>query len=252
MPHWIEQPEVREALDAARSEVDSVLWDRQVRAAAAEVAAASRGRGARDSAVIEGADLVFDDDSPMGRVVAAAQAVTDAVPGQLAPWSRSPLQVLAHLHALVAASVGAEDQGRPRGVDVAEDPLGIGALPPANAVGPRLQELARLITRGQELPALAVAAIVHGEVMHLRPFAVGSGLIARACIRLVIADRGVDPSLFTIPEWGIHEQGRPAYVAAVRNYASGDPDRGVAYARWFAASIALGAQAASAGVPGQA
>lgn len=251
MPHWIERPEVREALEAARAEVDTVLWDRRVRGNAAEVAASSRLRGARDSAVIEGADLAFDDDSPMGRVVAAASAVTDAVPGQLASWSRAPLQVLAHLHALVAASVGAGDPGRPRAGDTAEDPLGIGAIPRASAVGGRLQEVARLLTRGQDLPALAVAAIVHGEVMHLRPFPEGSGLIARACIRLVIADRGVDPSLFTVPELGIQEQGRPAYVAAVRDYASGDPERAVAYARWFATAIALGAQAATAGVPGQ-
>lgn len=251
MPHWSERPDAREAFDAARAEVDTVLWDRRVRAAAVEVSASSRARGARDSAVIEGADLAFDDDSPMGRVVAAAQAVTDAVPGQLGTWSRAPLQVLAHLHALVVASLGAEDAGRPRQTDHADDPLGIGGLPPAMGVGARLQDLGRLITRGEELPALAMASIVHGEVMHLRPFAVGSGLIARACIRLVLADRGVDPALFTVPEWGIQEQGRPAYVSAIRDYASGDTERGVAYARWFAAAIALGAQAATSGVPGQ-
>jgi hypothetical protein len=249
--HWVERIEAREAFDAARAEVDAVLWDRRVRAAAVEVAASSRERGARDSAVIEGADLAFDDDSPMGRVVAAAHAVTDAVTGQLPTWSRAPLQVLAHLHTLVVASLGAGDPGRPRTDDAAEDPLGIGGVPPSATVGPRLQDLSRVIARGEQLPALAVAAIVHGEAMHLRPFASGSGLLARACIRLVMADRGVDPSLFTVPELGIQEQGRPAYVSAIRDYASGDPERGVAYARWFATSIALGAQATTAGVPGQ-
>lgn len=246
MSHWVQRPEAREAFDAARAEVDAVLWDRRVRAAAQEVAASSRYRGARDSAVIEGADLVFDDDSPMGRVVTAAQAVTDAVTGQLPTWPRAPLQVLAHLHALTVASIGGREPGRPRTDDTAEDPLGIGVIPPAASVGPRLQDLARVIARGEELPALAVAAIVHGEVMHLRPFVTGSGLLARASIRLVMADRGVDPSLFTVPELGIQEQGRPAYVAAIRDYAAGDSDRGVAYARWFATSIALGAHAAFA------
>jgi hypothetical protein len=244
VPHWIERPDVREAFDAARAEVDAVLWDRRVRANAVEVAASSRSRGARDSAVIEGADLAFDDASPMGRVVAAAHAVTDAVPTQLSTWSRAPLQVLAHLHALVVASLGRGEPGRPRVEDDAEDPLGIGGVPPASVVGPRLQELARLIARGEGLPALSVAAITHGEVMHMRPFASGTGLLARACTRVVMADRGIDPSLFTIPELGIQEQGRPAYVSAIRDYASGDPDRGAAYARWFATSIALGARAA--------
>lgn len=252
MSHWSDSAEARAAFDAARAEVDSVLWDRAVRANAVDVAASSRMRGARDSAVIEGADLAFDDDSPMGRVVAAAQAVTDAVPGQLAVWPRAPLQVLAHLHALVAACLGSQDPGRPRVSDTAEDPLGIGPMPTADAVGSRLADLARLIARGGEMPALAVAAIVHGELMHLRPFTAGSGVIARACIRLVIAERAVDPSLFTIPELGLLAQGRPAYVTAVRDYASGDGERGIAYARWFATSIALGAQAAAAGVPGQA
>lgn len=252
MSHWIEAPEAHAAFDAARAEVDAVLWNRHMRSTAVDVAASSRVRGARDSAVIEGADLAFDDDSPMGRVVAAAQAVTDEVPGNLAPWSRAPLQVLAHLHAVVSASLGAADPGRPRVTDAAEDPLGIGGIPAASALSGRLQELARLVTRGGELPALALAALVHGELMYLRPFTAGSGLIARASIRLVIADRGVDPSLFTIPELGILAQGRPAYVSAVRDYASGERDRGIAYARWFAAAIALGAQAATTGVPGQA
>lgn len=246
MSHWSERTDVREAFDAARAEVDAVLWDRGVRANAAEVAASSRARGARDSAVIEGADLAFDDDSPMGRVAAAAHAVTDAVPGQLTTWSRAPLQVVAHLHAIVVASLGTGEPGRPRSDDAAEDPLGIGGAPPASTVGPRLQELARLIARGEGLPALSVAAITHGEVMHMRPFASGTGVLARACVRIVLAERGVDPSLFTIPELGMQEQGRPAYVAAIRDYASGDPERGVAYARWFAASIALGAKAALA------
>ena len=55
----------------------------------------------------------------------------------------------------------------------------------------------------------------------MRPFAWGSGLLARASVRLVLASRGVDPSLFSIPEHGMLEMGRPAYVKALRAYATG-------------------------------
>ena len=42
---------------------------------------------------------------------------------------------------------------------------------------------------------MLVAAIAHGELMTLQPFRWGSGLIARASVRLVLASRGVDPDL---------------------------------------------------------
>ncbi|MDI1288582.1 MAG: hypothetical protein PSX37_01355, partial [bacterium] len=63
---------VAAAVSAARGEVDALLWRRDIRAAAAEVAAASVERGARDSAAIDGADLAVSDSSPMGRVLEAA------------------------------------------------------------------------------------------------------------------------------------------------------------------------------------
>jgi hypothetical protein len=66
-------PQVEAACEVARGEVDALLWRRDVRAAAAEVAADSRARGARDSAAIDGADVAVIDDSPMGRVLAASE-----------------------------------------------------------------------------------------------------------------------------------------------------------------------------------
>ena len=232
-------------LQGARDDIDAVLWRRDVRANAAGVAAASQARGARDSAAVDGADTAIVDDSPMGQVLAAAQHVTAAAPGQAEIWGRAPLQVLAHLHALTARGmVGEEELGRPRGGDSADDPLNLGALPSdATPVGPHLVRLADWVSRSQEVPALLVAALVHAELMHLRPFTWGSGLVARASVRCVLVARGLDPSMFTIPELGMLEQGRGAYVTAIRGYGSGDPVGLAASVRWFATAVGHGARA---------
>jgi hypothetical protein len=232
------------ALAAARAEVDALLWRRDVRAAATEVAAASVERGGRDSAAIDGADVVVVEDSPMGRVLAAALRLTAAIPAQVDVFTQAPLQSLAHLHALVAVDFAAdEDLGRPRRTDAADDPLSLGSLPSARVAAERISMLADVLTTPSEAPALLVAAIAHAEVATLRPFTWGSGLVARACVRLVMAGRGVDPSLFSIPERGMHELGRPAYVRALRAYATGTPEGVCEFIVWQSTAIAMGAQA---------
>ena len=94
-----------------------------------------------------------------------------------------------------------------------------------------------------QAPAMLVACIVHAELMALQPFAWGSGLLARASVRLTLAARGVDPSMFTIPEHGMLAQGRPAYVSAIRAYALGTAEGIDDYLQWFAAACASGAAA---------
>ena len=229
---------------AAREAIDAVLWRRDVRAAAAEVASASIERGARDSAAIDGADIVLPDDSPMGRVLDAALRLTAAVPAQVDVFAAAPLQALAHLHALTAHGFAAADElGRPRSADVADDPLHLGALPSAADAASRLAMLASVLTQPTTAPAVVVAGIAHAEIAVIRPFGWGSGLIARACTRLVLAGRGVDPSLFCIPEHGMLELGRPAYVTALRGYASGTPTGVADFLVWHATALAAGAHA---------
>jgi hypothetical protein len=222
-----------------------------VRARAAEVAAASALIGARDSAALEGADLSLDlvrsgvDDSPVGRAVASSLAITGSVPGQVDAWLRSPLQVLAHLHVIAARGFEQDDHlGRPRADGDVVDPLHVGAVPPANEVPDRLVGLADVLTAPTRAPAILVAAIVHGELLALRPFRWGSGLIARASLRLVLASRGVDPDLLSCPEAGMLSLGRRSYVEALRRYASGEADGVTEWIRWNAAAIGFGAQAA--------
>lgn len=230
-------------LGAARDAFDALLWRRDVRANAEAVAADSIARGARASAAIDGADLAEPDDSPMGRTLACAIATTAAAAGLVEVWHRAPLQALASLHAHAAAGFADEDAiGRPRTDDRADDPLLIGTLPDASVVAPRLTMLADLAT-ASTAPALLVAAIVHAELLTLRPFAHGSGLVARATVRCVLADRGIDPGLFSIPEHGMAEAGRPAMVRAVKAYGTGTSAGMHDYLRWFATACGVGAEA---------
>ena len=235
---------VAAAVQAAREEVDALLWRRDVRGAAAEVAASSVERGARDSSAIDGADVVVVEDSPMGRVLDAALRLTAAVPTQVEVFGTAPLQALAHLHALTATGFVPEGElGRPRTGDLADDPLTLGPLLPPRAASERLALLATVLTTPTQAPALVVAAIAHAEIAVVRPFTWGSGLLARAATRLVLAGRGVDPSLFGIPEHGMLEQGRPSYVRALKAYASGNREGVSEFIVWHATAVALGAKA---------
>lgn len=232
------------AVLAAREEIDALLWRRDVRGAAAEVATASIQRGARDSAALDGADVAVSEESPMGRVLEAALRLTAAVPTQTDVFTGAPLQAWAHLHALTAHGfVPAEDLGRPRSGEALDDPLNLGAVIPATAAAERLAMLAQTLTAPTEAPAIVVAAIAHAELATVRPFAWGSGLLARASTRLVLASRGVDPSLFSIPEHGMLEQGRPAYVRALKAYSSGTREGVTEFIVWHAVSVAMGARA---------
>jgi len=247
---WSQVPQVAEVLDQARSSIDEVLWRRDIRGSAAQVAAASRVRGARESAAMEGADIGALEDSPMGRVLESAQAITGEAPAIVDVWSVAPLQALARLHAVVAFGHSPPGElGRPRVAgEIPDDPLHLGAAPEPALAARRLSLVGELAMHPVEVPALVTAGIAHGEVVSARPFTWGSGFVGRALVRVILAARGVDPSMFCVPEAGMMGIGRPAYVRALRAYEAGAVDE---YLMWFAQAITLGAQCASAGVPGE-
>jgi Fic family protein len=174
----------------------------------------------------------------MGRVRAAAIAVTFEAMGQADVWPKAPLQVMAHLHAVASHGFSA-DVGRPRTTDEADDPMHIGMAPPASMVSPRLTLLSDVVT-GPTMPAVFEAALVHGELMALRPFAWGNGLVARAMVRTIFSARGVDPSMFSIPELGMFEAGRSSYVSAIRQFQAGRIEGMRAYVEWFCAAVQRG------------
>jgi hypothetical protein len=246
----LDLPGVTASVERARDAVDGVLWDRAVRARAAEVVAGSRLRGGWASAAIDGAEVRPDalvsgdalDDSPIGRVVAASLALQAEIPAQVDLLDRAPLQVLSRLHAVVAAGMVPDlDRGRPRRDLQADDPLRLGTPVSAPQASARMTALATLLTVPTTVPALVVAAVAHAEVAVTLPFAWGSGLVARAMTRLVLAARGVDPDGLTVPEAGLFAAGRSAYAQALRGYASGDPAGVGAWVVLHAETVRVGA-----------
>jgi hypothetical protein len=218
-------PGVADAVIAARAAVDMLLGHRMLRRRSAEVAAEAALRGARASATLEGRPVALADvraGGPRDPVVQGALRVSAELGPLAETWPRAPRQVLARLHALAAAeAVDPERLGRPRtGGEEVHDPLGLGKAPGPGVVSTRLHALMELLTQPSEAPALVVGAVVHGELLTLRPFGTGDGIVARAAERVVLIARGLDPRALVAPELG-HAEHQDQYVDALRGYADG-------------------------------
>lgn len=248
-------PDVAEAAAKARAEVDRLLWHRKIRNRTAEFAAESALRGAVANADMEGAAARLEsvrsggalDDSPMGRVLAGSLRLSAEIPTLVDLIGTAPRQVLARMHAVVAAGLVPDDQlGRPRAEgQQPDDPLRLGAAPGPAEVAERLDGMAELLSTPSESPAVVLAAIVSAEMASMRPFGWGSGLVARALPRLVLAARGVDPGMLAMPEAGLMTLGRPAYVSHIRGYATGSPAGVSSWIVHCAESVRLGALASA-------
>lgn len=249
-------PGVAEAAADARSAVDELLWNRTARKRGTALAAESAVVGAWCNASFEGAEVLLAslksgavEDSPMGRVAVRTLAMYAEIPRAADMVATAPLQALARLHSVLSVgSVADVAIGRPRADDDPDDPLRLGAAPPADELALRLQALSGLITSRSEAPAVVLAGIAHAELAVMRPFASGSGVLARAMPRLLLRATGVDPDGWTFPEAGLRMLGRPKYVAALRRYASGEPDGVAEWLVLHCGTVAAGARAAAAEV----
>jgi len=231
-----ELPGVADAAAAARTAVDRLLRHRLLRLRSAEVTAESARRGARASAQLDG--LTAPGEQPPPAVLRLYAEL-----GHLRPaWRRAPPQALARLHVLAARGRCPEPElGRPRQDGAAEDPLGQGPPPPPAEVAGRLQALAQLVLRPTAAPAVVVAAVVHGELLALRPFTVGNGLVARAASRLVLVEHGLDPRSAAVPEVG-HAASAEAYAEAARAYCGGGIGGTAGWLVHCAAAVEAGAR----------
>ncbi|MFG2826316.1 oxidoreductase [Streptomyces sp. NPDC048434] len=264
-------PGVADSVDSVRKGVDRVYGHRVMRRRSNEVTSEAALRGARGSAALSGADWALEEvrrRTDFGiegepRTVGAALRLTAEAGQLLSVWRQSPLRVLARLH-LVAASGGGrssdepeggrepggaadETVGRPRlAAEPVEEPLIELALPDADEVAGRLDGLSRLLLAGTEAPALVTAAVVHGELLALRPFATCNGLVARAAERIVLIGSGLDPKSICPAEVGHAELGRAAYVAALEGYVSGTPEGVAAWVAHCGRAVELGVRESTA------
>jgi hypothetical protein len=169
-------------------------------------------RAARASAALDGGALEPGSAVVTDPVLAGAVRVAEESGRLLGVWRTSPLQALARMHVLAAADlVRAEradaELGRPRGSDV-----------PA-----RLALLAGLVTGATAVPAPVLVAVVHGELLTLRPFGSADGVVARGAARLAAVATGLDPKGLAVPEVG-HLRRAAEYRAAAAAFATGTAD----------------------------
>ena len=136
--------------------------------------------------------------------------------------------MLARLHVLAARGAA--------GVD--DDALGRPTGEPAMLA--RLDTLCAVVTT-PATPALLKAAVVHGELLALRPFAGPSGLIARAAGRLTLMAGGFDPHGLIATELG-HAAREPEYVGAANAFSTGTPDGIRSWLRHCANAVEVAAQ----------
>lgn len=248
-------PAAQAAVREARTAVDRLLGHRVMRRKSTEVTAESSLRGARASADLEGAAVDLAAlrealrageplDSPHRPVVDGAVRVQSGLGRLVEAWRTAPLQALARLHVLAGRGLLADDVlGRPRTDRVADDPLRLGPAPAPDEVAHRMDLLARLIAGGPSVaatraPALVLAAVVHGELLVLRPFGRLDGIVARAAMRLTLVTSGFDPKAASAPEVGFVEL-RHLYSVAAVDYARGDAEQWVTHC---GQAVALGAR----------
>ncbi|NBE82734.1 Fic family protein [Micromonospora rubida] len=221
--------DIAPAVERARDRVDQALRHRALRRHGGQVAAEVSLRCAVASAALEGAARdreAVRAGTVTDPVLQGALRVAGALPGLTENWPRAPRQVLARLHVLAARDVvPADELGRP-----VADPV----------VGARLDALAGLVAGGTTVPPLVLAAVVHGELLNLRPFAGPSGVVARGAARLVLMSTGLDPRGLVGTDVG-HREREPEYVGAAGAFATGTPDGLRSWLRHYLAAVEVGA-----------
>ena len=118
--------------------------------------------------------------------------------------------------------------GRPRvGDETCEEFVDLGPAPDPAVVSSRLAALSELVLAGasaaNRVPAAVISSIVHAEIVSIRPFVHGNGLVARAMERALVQALGLDPTGVAVPEAGHVANGGPAYLGALTAYGRGPP-----------------------------
>lgn len=246
-------PGVPEAVQSARAACTRLRWHQGLRQRTAQARAETTARAARASAALEGAELPVEvvrdilrgaasaPDDAVGRVVSGAVRATCEAQALRSVIRTAPLQALARLHTAAAAGLlDPSSVGRPR--SPGEEPRDLpGPAPQGAELAERLDALAALMAGPADVPALVVAALVHGELVAIRPFVAGSGVVARAAARAVIVDRGLDPTGVAVVETGYAARGLPAYAGALAGYVSGSPQGVAGWLVFCAAAVEHGA-----------
>lgn len=257
---------VRRAEEALREASAELRWNETLRRRWREARAEAAVRGAVASAAVEGAVVPA---SVLRRAV-AERALTRAVSpdpaldaaaglwragvrlttwmpelrGSSRPASPSPRALLASLHRDVVGPLAAAGRLRhaevamPRPEGVAPLETGPGSAPQGPALDARLDGLLHLL-EAPGAPALVRAAVVHGEMLVVRPFSAGNAALGRLLARHLVTRDGLEPTGVAVPD--VYAARAPmAYAEAADAYASGIPEGVVAWVVWQAEALLLG------------
>lgn len=249
-------PGVAAAVDAARVACEELRWHRALRRSWPVARTEAGVRSAHAGAALDGVriplDLVRDvargavgpPPGAMGQVLVAnlrAHAEVERLmgpPGATRPAAVPFGQLVSRLHAVGHGAAG----GRPRTTEEPSDLRGLGTAVAGAELGERLAALAHLVATPlpPTVPALLLAAVVHGELMTLRPYARGNGLVARATFRHLVTRGGVDPVGVVVAEsaWTADPN---VHLGAAAGYAAGAAPGVAGWARHCAAAVVAGA-----------
>jgi Fic family protein len=240
-------PGVPEAAEGARASVDRLLAHRMLRRRSADISVEAGLRSARASAALEGADIPLDvlrttgSDAPtlQDATLQGALRISAELGGLSDLFSRVPMQALARMHLLAAADIApAETVGRPR---LSGQPAEDGPGPDTLEANARLEGLVRLLGQPTSAPAVVVAAVLHAEILAVRPFVSANGLVARGAARLILLGRGLDPKALTAPDVG-HLELADEYRTTAQGYVEGRPDQVAAFVQHCCRALELGAR----------
>ncbi|MBJ8346051.1 oxidoreductase [Antrihabitans sp. YC2-6] len=212
----VELPGVRAAADAARDALAEVHRHKANRRGWPTTAAEAAIRAARASASADGGSVDLPAEGPVeDPVLAGALRVGQALDGDslkimVGVWNKAPLQAIARLHLLAAADLVDDDNER------------LGRPQQGRGIGERLSLLADVVVTSSA-PAPVVAAVVHGEILALRPFGSADGVVARGASRLVAVASGLDPHNLGVPEVTWMRFGEK-YRADAAGFASGSAE----------------------------
>ncbi len=237
-------PDVADAVAQARLACDELRWHPALRRRIAESAAESRVRGAAASASLEGAEVAGTRMSlsvvrdvmrgavdapaapdPVWRTMMAAAQVTAATEMVRREHLTAPAQVLARLHVAAASPlISTAHLGRPRlAEEVCTEWVELGPAPVQAEMQERLAGISELVLAAQagRGPTLVFGALIHAELIAVRPFVAGNGLVARAMERSVLILAGVDPTGVAVVEAGHSAGAGTAYRGAMTAYVDG-------------------------------
>jgi len=204
----LELPGVADAVRQAREAVAEVHRHPTNRRGWPASAAEASVRAARASAALDGARAELPANGLVTEpVLAGALRVSEELGRLLPVWRSAPMQALARLHVLAAA-------------DLVTDPEALGRPRAVPGLASRLDTLSGLVSGGSTVAGPVMAAVVHGELLALRPFGTADGVVARAAARLTALASGLDPKGLAVPEVG-HFRRSSEYGAAAVDFASG-------------------------------